>query len=98
MLRNPISIACSALLSALSPEPFSIIESCRSIEWRLADQSGERIEIEFSLPNERCRQHAAELAAGAPSAKIDLGRSILASLSADLRGDRFRLEALVILE
>lgn len=93
------SCACLALVRAFCPGEGASLRECRAKDWSSITFAGERIEIEYDLPDAASRKRAFALVAfakDASAADIPVRGWIFADVGAQIRGDRLHVNALAI--
>ena len=96
MSRSSVALA---LARAFCPGTASALRECRESEWQSLTLSGERIELEYDLPDGPSRARAFALvcfAGEASAADIPLRGWMFADVAAEVRGDRLHVEGLAI--
>jgi hypothetical protein len=89
------STPCLSLIRAFAPGSLDHLIVCRSTEWESATFTGERIEVEYALPDAAARAKAfalVKLAEGAAGADIPVRGWMFTDIAAEVRGDRFHVE------
>lgn len=94
--RDALSPVEAALVRACLPGPAATLRSIKSTDWQSLTFKGQRIVIEFDLPNADCRKRAFRAQATLPEIEFALPGAILADGAATVRGDVLSIECLVV--
>ena len=100
--RRTVSLRSSAtlaLIKAFCPGEASTLRQCRESEWGSLTFTGERIEIEYDLPDAATRKRAFVLVAFAEEASandIPVRGWLFADIAAQVKGDVLHVEAVAI--
>lgn len=93
------SAPCVALIKAFCPGEASTLRECSAVDWRSLTFEGERIAIDYEIPDPATRARAFALvrfADDAAAADIPVRGWMFTDVAAQVRGDRLHVEALVV--